>query len=78
MVSKWSPYVCKKCKIKSDFPLKQNIILGLVIGLLFGIFSYLLSKVIGGFSIFVTVILVFILIPLIQYYFMDLEKVDDK
>jgi ribose/xylose/arabinose/galactoside ABC-type transport system permease subunit len=77
MVSKWSPYVCLRCKTKSDFPLKQNIILGLVIGLLFGILSYLLSKVIGGFSIIVTVILIFILIPLIQYYFMDLEKVDD-
>jgi len=77
MVSKWSPYVCKRCKTNSDFPLKQNIILGLVIGLLFGILSYLLSKLIGGFSIIVTVILILILIPLIQYYFMDLEKVDD-
>ena len=74
---KWSPYVCHKCRTKSDFPLKQNIILGLVAGLLFGIFSYLLSKVIGGFSIIVTVILIIILIPLIQYYIMDLEKVDD-
>ena len=78
MVSKWSPYVCKRCKTKSDFPLKKNIILGLVIGLLLGIFSYcLLSKLIGGFNIIVTVILILILIPLIQYYFMDLEKVDD-
>ena len=77
MVSKWSPYVCNRCKTNSDFSLKQNIILGLVIGLLFGILSYLLSKLIGGFSIIVTVILILILIPLVQYYFMDLEKVDD-
>jgi len=69
MVSKWSPYVCKRCKTNSDFPLKQNIILGVDIGLLFGILGYLLSKVIGGFSIIGTFLLVIILIPLIQYYF---------
>ncbi len=78
MVSKWTPYVCGECNTKSDFPLKQSIMLGLAAGLLFGIISYFLAKVIGGFSVIIAVIFVIILIPLIQYYFINLEKVDDR
>ncbi|NIP38229.1 MAG: hypothetical protein GWM89_04055 [Candidatus Dadabacteria bacterium] len=77
-VTKWTPYVCPSCSVRSDFPLKQNIILGLAAGLLLGMFSYLLAKFIGGFSVIIAVILVITIIPLIQYYFMYLEKVDDS
>ena len=76
-VTKWTPYVCSECGAKSDFPQKQSIILGIVVGSLIGILSYLLSKIIGGFGIIVAFILVIIIVPSIQYFFMDLEKVDD-
>lgn len=77
-VTKWTPYVCDKCTGKSDFPQKENIILGVVTGIIFFILAYLLSKVIGLFGLIPAVILTILLIPIYQYYFMYLEKIDDR
>lgn len=77
-VTKWTPYVCPKCSRKSDFPQKQSIIIGAVAGVLFFILGYLLSKVIGYYGLIPAVILTILLIPIYQYYFMNLEKIDDQ
>lgn len=76
LISRWSPYVCSKCKTKSDFSLKQNVVLGLVIGLFFGLLSLLMVNMIGAVGMIVAIILIILIVPFYQYYFMKLEIID--
>ncbi len=77
LVSKWSPYICRDCKARSDFSLRHNILLGLVTGLLFGLLSFFLVKRIGALGMIVSLILIILIVPFYQYYFMEL-KITDK
>lgn len=76
LISKWSPYVCSKCKARSDFTFRQNVILGLVTGLLFGILSLLLVKKIGAVGMIISIILIILIVPVYQYYFMKLQLIE--
>ena len=50
--------------------------LGVVTGLLFGLLSLLLVKKIGAVGMFISIILIILIVPVYQYYFMRLQLIE--